>query len=165
MTISAPIVSEVTKVSYAPFRPVQYLGSKVRVLDQIRAAVAELVDPNANVVDLFTGTTVVAQALASDGYKVTAVDTQSYAATFGTALLGVSRNMDENIIFKGLNEYFDNKMAKLDYAQWSEAMEREDRAIADQNILALRVLYEKLPLSWRKPEFTLKAPPMTSQYK
>ena len=152
------------KDSFAPFRPVQYLGSKVRVLDEIRAAVAELVDPNAHVADLFTGTTVVAQALASDGYRVTAVDTQSYAEIFGSALLGVNRKDGENIILEGLSERFDNEMATPNYAQWSEAMEREDRAIADQNVLALRVLYEQLPLSWRKSEFASKTPPKTPVY-
>lgn len=164
MTVSIPIIPEIAKVSHVPFRPVQYLGSKVRVLDEIRTAVAELASPKARVVDLFTGTTVVAQALASDGYKVTAVDTQSYAETFGTALLGVDRKAGENITFDGLREQFDEEMAAPDYAKWSEAMDREDIAIADQDASALRLLYEELPLSWRQPGSTSKTPPMTSVY-
>lgn len=164
MTVSPPTTPELIKVSHVPFRPVQYLGSKVRVLDEIRTAVAELASHKAHVVDLFTGTTVVAQALASDGYKVTAVDTQSYAETFGNALLGVDRTSGETIIFEQLSEKFDQKMATADYAQWSEAMEREDKAVADQDVSALRLLYEELPLSWRSQRFSSKVPPMTSVY-
>lgn len=162
--VSAPITSEAAKADYAPYRPVQYLGSKMRVLNEIRAAVAELVAPNAQVVDLFTGSTVVAQALASDGYKVTAIDTQAYAEIFGTALLGVHRVAGENLTLEGLNEHFDRKMATPEYAQWTSAMVREDEAIATQDISALRDLYEGLPLSWKRPDTASNTSPMTSVY-
>lgn len=162
--VSAPLISEVAKADYAPYRPVQYLGSKVRVLSEIRAAVAELVAPNAHVVDLFTGSTVVAQALASDGYKVTAIDTQAYAEVFGIALLGVYREVGESLVLEGLNEYFERQMANPKYAKWASAMAHEDEALASQNISALRSLYEGLPLAWKQPDTASDTPPMTSVY-
>src|ERR1700730_18507826 len=71
------------------WRPVQYLGSKLRSLDAIAEAVGEIVAPGRTVIDAFSGTSVVSRRLASMGARVTAVDTSGAAATWARALLGV----------------------------------------------------------------------------
>lgn len=70
------------------FRPIQYLGNKTRLLDDIAAAMESLVPVGARVGDLFSGTSVVGRRLSSR-YPVTAVDVQAYAEVLGrTMLLG-----------------------------------------------------------------------------
>ena len=56
------------------FRPVQYLGNKLRALEHITAVTSGIVNAGAPVVDLFSGTPVVSQALAQLGNPVVACD-------------------------------------------------------------------------------------------
>jgi len=74
----------------APFRPIQYMGAKVRMLTQIRDAV-DAVDPSRGpVLDLFSGSGVVASDLSRERL-VTAVDVQEYARVLASALLAPAR--------------------------------------------------------------------------
>jgi hypothetical protein len=73
------------------FRPVQYLGSKLRVLDAITSLAREAVPQGVGAVDLFAGSTVVSQAFAASGFRTTSVDTQAYTRVFAQALLGIDR--------------------------------------------------------------------------
>ena len=68
------------------FRVVHYLGSKLRLLDAIRAAVEKLVHPGAHVCDLFAGSGAVSLGL-RHGWSVTAVDIQEYSRVLCSALL------------------------------------------------------------------------------
>src|SRR5690242_10696989 len=74
------------------FRPIQYLGSKLRSVPYILAAARELGAEKRPIVDLFSGTSVVSQAFATIGSEVTAVDTQLACQTMAAALLGVGRH-------------------------------------------------------------------------
>ncbi len=80
---------------YAAFRPIQYLGSKVRLLDAIVAAL-DLADPDLGpTLDVFSGSGVVAARLAQTR-PVTAVDIQEYARVLAAALLAPARACAEN---------------------------------------------------------------------
>lgn len=69
------------------FRPIQYLGSKWRLLDQIQIQVDSLRDPRRPVVcDLFAGTGVVTRHLAGRG-PVQASDVQEYSRVLTSALV------------------------------------------------------------------------------
>lgn len=68
------------------FRPVHYLGSKLRLVDAIRAAVAEVARPRGAACDLFAGSGTVSLALA-DRWDVVAVDIQEYSRVLCSALL------------------------------------------------------------------------------
>lgn len=69
------------------FRPIQYLGSKWRLLDDIESVIAPLVPAHRPAVcDLFTGTGVVAARLAR-ARPVVAADVQEYARVLASALL------------------------------------------------------------------------------
>ena len=70
------------------FRPIQYLGSKLRSLEFVVSEIGRIA-PGGRVADPFAGTTVVSQALAIAGHRVDASDAMSYAAAFARALLGV----------------------------------------------------------------------------
>jgi len=68
------------------FRPIQYLGSKWRVLDHISAAMADLQDPRRPMVaDLFAGSGVVARRLAQSS-EVAASDIQEYSRVLTAAV-------------------------------------------------------------------------------
>jgi adenine-specific DNA-methyltransferase len=76
------------------FRPVQYLGSKARLLGPILECIDE-VDPSGGpVVDLFSGSGVVAAGLARSR-EVIAVDIQEYARVLASALLSPAHSSDE----------------------------------------------------------------------
>lgn len=68
------------------FRPIQYLGNKTRLLDEIAQAVESVVAPQRLVADLFSGTAVVGRRLARRN-AVVAVDVQAYAEVLGRAML------------------------------------------------------------------------------
>lgn len=68
------------------FRPIQYLGSKLRLLDQILYEVGAVAPRATRVCDLFSGSSVVARAMA-DKYDVASVDIQEFAALLARALL------------------------------------------------------------------------------
>ncbi|HEX3671087.1 MAG TPA: DNA adenine methylase [Candidatus Cybelea sp.] len=72
-----------------PVRPVQYLGSKSRVVAAITDALPAA-RPGSRALDLFSGSSVVAQVLAHSGYAVTAVDALGFAATLARATLGIA---------------------------------------------------------------------------
>jgi len=78
------------------FRPIQYLGSKLRALPKITETIRRIGAPGQGVLDVFAGTTVVSQALAQTGFRVLATDAMGYSATFAKAVLGVGRAEDED---------------------------------------------------------------------
>jgi adenine-specific DNA methylase len=136
----------------------------LRVLDEIRATAAGLVQPGADVADLFAGTTVVAQAFATDGYTVTAVDTQAYSETFGRALLGIERSEDEIDHLAELAREIDGQPAKKAPGVWRSALEREDDAVNSGDATALQDLYDSLPLYWRPGGSKAEPPSITTVY-
>ncbi len=70
----------------SPFRAIQYLGSKMRLIDQIGDLVADLNPSSAPICDLFSGSGVVAHSLAKN-YPVISVDIQKYSSEIASALL------------------------------------------------------------------------------
>jgi adenine-specific DNA methylase len=72
-----------------PFRPVQFLGSKARVLDALTDALHTMAPGRGRVLDLFSGSSIVAQSIARTGRLVTAVDALEHCGCFARALLGV----------------------------------------------------------------------------
>jgi adenine-specific DNA methylase len=70
----------------ATWRPIHYLGSKLRLADSIRELVAEIDPERGTVCDLFAGSGTVSLALAGDR-RVIAADIQEYSRVLCTALL------------------------------------------------------------------------------
>lgn len=72
--------------SSQPFRPIYYLGCKIGFSDSIRQAINDIDPSRGRVLDLFAGTGVVAQALASERSVIT-VDIQEYSRVLCSAIL------------------------------------------------------------------------------
>lgn len=146
------------------FRPVQYLGSKLRVIEAICGLAQELAPRGSSVVDLFTGSTVVAQGFAQTGFKTTAVDTQAYAATFGQALLGVGRRFGDALDSSAIisSALACDQQSAVNWLGWRQ---REDDHVAAGDGAALRELDRQLPLAWRTGLLVADpATPLTSFY-
>ena len=71
-------------------RVIQYLGSKLKILDEIKIEIDKITSEGEIVVDLFAGTGVVANYLAKD-YRVIANDIQAYSSLI------------TNVLVKGMN--------------------------------------------------------------
>jgi adenine-specific DNA-methyltransferase len=131
------------------FRPVQYLGSKLRTLESIAEAVEAVAPRRGRVIDMFSGTSVVSQMLAVLGHDVVSCDSQQSCHVMASAMLGVSRTpidrLDDDLIAEisgktEQEEFFDD---------WSALVQLEDAAVEEQNADALHALNEQFPLVWR----------------
>lgn len=79
-----PEISAVTQESQ--FRPIHYLGSKLRILDFIQSAIDQVEPSGGGVCDLFAGSGTVSRHL-SKFRPVTSVDIQEYSRVICSALL------------------------------------------------------------------------------
>ena len=75
-------------------RTIHYLGSKLRLLDPIRRAVAAVAPGGQPVCDLFSGSGIVSLALASD-WDVTSVDIQEYSRVLCNGLANPPKNASD----------------------------------------------------------------------
>lgn len=90
--VSAP--ESARRAEGAPFRPVQYLGSKMRLLPDIQEALEDVGSGRSGpVCDLFSGSGVVAHTLGRHG-DVVAVDIQEYARVLASGALSGSEGRD-----------------------------------------------------------------------
>ena len=87
--VVAPLVSR-------ELRPIHYLGSKLRLLDQIRQTLDEVDPAGGRVVDLFSGSGTVSAALAQSR-PVTAVDIQEFSRVLCSVLLRPRRLLEEEV--------------------------------------------------------------------
>lgn len=131
-------------------RPVQYLGNKQRSLSVILSAIDGLVCPGDAVADLFTGTSVVSQALSALNLQVTAVDVSPACAEMARATLGIGRRAEmhtEELVesWRLKSAIAENALATA-FSSWIE-VERE--ALADGDGRALIEVGRAVPQVWR----------------
>lgn len=131
------------------WRPVQFLGSKVRSLDFISDAVASLGDSPLTVWDPFCGSSVVSQRFASEGHRVWSSDALASSATFGAALLGVGRQQGCTTELFNLAQDMVKDTANRDSPEWTPWVESEQTLLADANGPGLLLLGTKIPQRWR----------------
>lgn len=132
-------------VRTAPFRPVQFLGTKTRVLPALLAAVEAEISDHGAVCDIFTGTSVVAQGVARAGHPVSAFDALEHCATFAQALLGVGRALDEVLPLPEELPPTDDSWTST----WEWWLAAEDAALKAGDAEALIRLGESIPQKWR----------------
>lgn len=89
--VSPPDVGSGSTPKKDVLRPMQYLGSKLRALDEIVEVARRMKSEPQAVLDIFSGTSVVSQALAGAGFRVVASDAAFFNATIARSLLGVGR--------------------------------------------------------------------------
>lgn len=110
------------------FRPIQYLGSKLKISGRICELVDAVSMPGDVVGDIFSGSAVVSGAL-GQVRRTVAVDVQSYAATLAEAVLagdaGVAAELRGSAF---LNAFIEAEAQRLEF--YRELVELDDRATA-----------------------------------
>lgn len=145
------------------FRPVQYLGCKLRVLDAIISLAREVALPEGGAIDLFSGSTVVSQAFAASGFRTTSVDAQAYSRVFAQALLGIDRSIGREVDTNALLREAESLTSRD--SQWIAIAQQEFELIERASATALRALEARLPLSWRQGRLEADVDaPLTSFY-
>lgn len=136
------------------WRPVQYLGSKLRSLDAIAEAAGEFLGPGDLVVDAFSGTSVVSQRLASTGARVMAVDTSPAAAAWARTLLGIGLPLDVGAdahlapALRQLTEVAGDEI-EIRARPWRKELEQESQFLARRDADGLTAFELRLPQVWR----------------
>ena len=141
------------------YRPVQYLGSKLRTMAAVRSAVGAGSGPQ-TVWEPFSGSSVVSQALAADGHRIVAWDALVSSATFAQALLGAGRDDDHDDGWA-----FAERLLALSRPLpvpdgWAPWLMAERAAITERDGSALLAIGTDLPQSWREgPEGSVPRAP------
>lgn len=133
----------------APWRPVQFLGSKVRSLEFIAEAARSVENTPGVVWDAFSGSSVVSQRLAVDGNAVWASDALNSSAAFAGALLGVNRPRDENLHLMSLARRVLKAVTTGEPSPWDEWVQAERALVVKGDGPGLLVLGGDLPQRWR----------------
>lgn len=140
-----------TAVDANVYRPVQYLGSKLRTLTAVRSAIGAGLGPQ-TVWEPFSGSSIVGQSLAADGNQIVAWDALRSGATFAQALLGAGRDDDDDGDDGGRT--FADRLLSLSRSLpvpdgWTPWLVAERAAIVKRDGPALLSIGEGLPQSWR----------------
>lgn len=130
------------------YRPIQYLGSKLRTIDALMTATTDLYGAGDRVVDAFSGSSVVAQAFANAGCAVTAVDPSPCCARLAAAMLGVRRAEGESL--SQVARTIVERLAQSRTLRGLTALlDAERRAMADSSGGELAAFSRELPQVWR----------------
>jgi len=136
----------VTKVH----RPIQYLGSKLRSLDDLLSATKHLFSSKDRVVDLFSGSSVVSQAFANAGARVTSIDVQIFCKDIAAAMLGEGRKLGES-------SHTDAATITTGFFQLEVPdelgtfLEKEALLLGSGPTNELLEFYRSLPQAWKSP--------------
>ena len=90
-----------------PWRPIHYLGSKLRILEKIESNLNQIISKDAPVCDLFAGSGTVSSWLGKTR-KVTAIDIQEYSRILCSALLS-----DNKIFIKKNKNKLENQLKNI----------------------------------------------------
>ncbi|MEZ8037605.1 DNA adenine methylase [Vibrio crassostreae] len=121
------------------FRPIHYLGSKLRVLEQIDDIMSNLASNGDHIVDLFSGSGTVSNFL-SNKYSVTANDIQEYSRVINSALLcstsGIPKAEEflvscRNSRFHELSENCITPLINIETSAIKESFEGDNRLLCD----------------------------------
>lgn len=141
--------SSVAEPVLTPWRPVQFLGSKVRSLDFISDALRSVQGAPGTVWDAFSGSSVVSQRLGADRNQVWASDALRSSAGFGAALLGVRRRPGEVGDLVGLARKVVEEASRMDSSPWDAWLKRERSLVAADDGPGLLAIGGLLPQRWR----------------
>ena len=131
-------------------RPVQFMGNKSRILDPVVAAITGDLKPGANVWEPFTGSSVVAQALAFAGHTVTATDALNSSVCFARALLGVDRGFETEL--ESVPNVVLEASSLREAPSWAMGwLTEEDEAVYEGDGHELIRLGTLVPQTWREP--------------
>lgn len=138
--------------SIEPYNPIQYLGAKTRIIDSILQAGDKLIN-NGHVLDLFSGSSVVAQLFYNNGYKVIANDSQNFCGTIAKTFLQTDFSpedlkFDSEILLSALSE------DHIFYRVYNNLIITENNLLGKRDTKNLLKFYKDIPLLWNKIEIS-----------
>lgn len=135
----------------AVFRPIQYLGSKLRSIEPLLLHTSHLFSHGDLVVDCFSGSSVVSQAFANAGARVVAVDSQQFCQHIASAMLGVSRQVAERCA--EVASVLTQKFSLLEMpGELGVLLDAEDCMLSSGPSHELVEFYQSLPQVWNSSE-------------
>ena len=126
------------------YRPIQYLGSKTRVVDTIVSECKRLYTPGEYVVDLFSGSSIVSQSLYKNGMHVIANDVMSFSSDIATCMLNQARKTTSVSLIENFIENLGGLSASKYQNDFVDLIDREQLLLSEQNLRGLKFLYERL---------------------
>lgn len=138
-------------IAQSAWRPVQFLGNKLRVLDAISGAVSDALGDGSTVWDAFSGSSVVSQRIATRGARVVATDKLNCSVMFARAMLSINRTPSSDLAeLRALS----TAEPDVQHAPWNDYIRAEDDAIASRSAEELSTIGRELPLRWRQARVT-----------
>lgn len=123
-------------------RVIQYLGSKLNLLPQIKVEIDRLCVNGDTILDLFAGTGIVSEYLKTT-YKIYANDIQTYSSIMCELLLTNNSIRSNNSLIKRLyesDEYKNNYQVLMN--RFNKLVEFEEKAVYEEDEVALVALSE-----------------------
>ncbi len=148
---SDPVSADLDNAPAPVFRPIQYLGSKLRSLPTLLQATGDLFGPDDAVFDLFSGSSVVSQAFARCGASVRSVDAQLFCQHLAGAMLGVGKSSNDDSCAAVAAEIVTALKNVTFPTEISVFLEQESRALSHGPAAELAHFYARLPQAWRNP--------------
>ena len=130
------------------WRPVQFLGSKLRVIGEVQQASVRGLNEHERVWDAFSGSSVVSQSFAATGRPVFATDALAASVVFARTQLGVDRINDASpaTLIPLILQRADSLALE---GVWAESLEGERRALQASDAESLAAMGATLPQRWR----------------
>ena len=133
------------------FTILNYQGSKKNLLEFIINNIEEYINSNKAVLDIFAGTSAVGYALKRK-YNVYANDSELYAYTIAKALLCFNEKNEWKQIENEFVKRYKQNLDKLG-SVFSNFINKETKAIKENDSSSLRELYNQFPIIWKQNEF------------
>lgn len=125
----------------------QYLGAKTRALDIIVSECEQLYRSNSFVVDLFSGSSIVSQALYQHKMSVIANDVLQFCVDISSCLLNVSKTGSSSSLLRDAIKKMASYTINPIYIEpLSDYVAQECRFIKEKDLLGLKGLYSHFPL-------------------
>ncbi len=131
------------------FRPIQYLGSKLRSIDYLTDWTSNRFPNGGTVLDLFTGTSVVAQSFADSGMQVVATDAMAFCSVFAESLLCIGRtssNASPSSLLDIVTSISDSAIISPEFEKLAHM---EQRALEASDAHKFFEMSKSIPQAWR----------------
>lgn len=129
------------------YKPVQYLGAKTRTLDTIVSECSRLHKKDSYVVDLFSGSSLVSQALYLNGMPVIANDVMGFCSDMSACLLNVSKTRESaELLRKAIKSVSSYEISTDLINPFRSFMIKEDSLLKLKDLYGLKELYSQLPV-------------------
>ena len=129
------------------YKPVQYLGAKTRTLDAIISECHRLYKKESYVVDLFSGSSLVSQALYLNKMPVIANDVMRFCSDMSACLLNIAKTNDSQSLLKEAIKGVSTCQIDSEFFEpFKEYIDNEERLIRTKDLHGLKNLYSQLPI-------------------